>query len=231
MEQLLPGLTFAPNMHPLVVHFPIAFWVAATLAWFFAVLRRKDDAWRFGLWLHLFALVGAAVAVALGYWATESMGHDSPGHDLVHVHRDFMLVASAMAVLVTGGAWWKRDAGRGWRLGFALASAVLLTVMTLGADRGAELVYRYGVGVSRETPAGSGHGHGGGAAHDAPHHPAGAPPGAGVARPPVAPLTGSAPPPMPAPSAPAAPDPAISMEKSELAPTKVPPKGHGNHTH
>ena len=231
MEQFLPGLTFAPNLHPLVVHFPIAFWVAATLAWFFALLRRKDDAWRFGLWLHTLGLVGAAVAIALGYWAAENLGHDSPGHELVHVHRDFMLVASGLAVLLTGAAWWKRDAGRGWRLGFSLASAAVLTVMTLGADRGAELVYRYGVGVSRETPAESGHGHGGGDDHDAPHPATSAPHAAGVAHPPEVSSTGTAPSPIPSASASAAPKPANPTEKSAPVPTKVRPKGHGDHTH
>lgn len=44
MEQLLPGLTSAPNLHPMVVHFPIAFWVAATGAWAWAVVRKHDDA-------------------------------------------------------------------------------------------------------------------------------------------------------------------------------------------
>ena len=43
MEQLLPGLTSAPNLHPMVVHFPIAFWVAATGAWSWAVVRKHED--------------------------------------------------------------------------------------------------------------------------------------------------------------------------------------------
>lgn len=147
MDSLLPGLD-ASNIHPLFVHFPIAFWVAATGAWSLAVLRRTDDAWKFGLWLHLLALLGAGAAIAAGYWATNLLGHDAPGHDKVHVHRDYMLIATGLAAVITGVAWWKREGGQRWRVGSALASLVLLGVMTLGADRGAELVYRYGVGVA-----------------------------------------------------------------------------------
>ena len=152
MEQLLPGLTSAPNLHPMVVHFPIAFWVAATGAWSLALARKRDDAWRFGRWLHLLGLLGAAVAVGFGFWATEEMGHDTPGHDLVHVHRDLMLVAAGMALVVTALAWWRGDASRRWRVGLMVGSLVLLGVMTIGADRGAELVFRYGIGVAGEAP-------------------------------------------------------------------------------
>lgn len=78
MDQLFPGLSHAPNLHPLVVHFPIAFWVAATGARSWAVVRKHDDAWRFGRWLHLLGILGAVVAVGFGFWATEKMGHDTP---------------------------------------------------------------------------------------------------------------------------------------------------------
>ena len=150
MEELFPGLTSAPNLHPMVVHFPIAFWVAATGAWVLALARGWDDAWRFGRWLHLLGVLGAAVAIGFGFWATAAMGHDSPGHEFVHVHRNFMLVAGGLALVLTALAWWRRGAGRRWRIGLTLGSLILLGVMTLGADRGAELVYRYGVGVAAD---------------------------------------------------------------------------------
>lgn len=152
MDQLLPGFAHAPNLHPAVVHFPIAFWVAATGVWVIAGFASRDQSWRFGLWLHTLAVAAAALAVALGFWATEKMGHDSPGHDLVHNHRDLMLVATGLAVVVTALGWWRRDAGRRWRLGLTAGSLILLAVVTLGADRGAELVFRYGVGVAGEPP-------------------------------------------------------------------------------
>lgn len=170
MEQLLPGLTSAPNLHPMVVHFPIAFWVAATGAWSWAVVRKHDDAWRFGRWLHLLGILGAVVAVGFGFWATEKTGHDTPGHDLVHVHRDLMLVASGVALAITALAWWRRDATRPWRVGLTLGSLVLLGLMTIGADRGAELVFRYGIGVAGEAPPHSdGHDHSHGDHEAEPH--------------------------------------------------------------
>lgn len=163
MEQLLPGLSSAHNLHPMVVHFPIAFWVAATGAWLLAVARKRDEAWRFGLWLHLLGVLGATAAVAFGFWATNKMGHDSPGHDLVHVHRDIMLWATGLALTVTALGWWKRTAKL--RVPLTAMSVVLVSLLAVGADRGAELVFRYGMGVAQEAPPEPTHTH----SHDDDH--------------------------------------------------------------
>jgi uncharacterized membrane protein len=160
METLFPGLTHAPNLHPLAVHFPIVLWLVAAGAWGFAVAFHRDRAWRFGLWLHTLGLAGAGVAIALGFWATEKMGHDSPGHDLIHLHRDIMLIATGLALFITLVGWWRQHSGRAWRIGLTLASALLVAIMAIGADRGAELVFRYGVGVAGEpAPHSDNHSH------------------------------------------------------------------------
>lgn len=139
----------------MVVHFPIAFWVAATGAWFVALLRKNDDAWRFGLWLHVLGLLGGAGAAGFGFWAAEKMGHDSPGHALIHVHRDITLWTMGLAFIVTCLGWWKRTAKM--RVPIAAMSVVLVGLLAVGADRGAELVFRYGMGVADETPPKSAH--------------------------------------------------------------------------
>lgn len=161
MEFLLPGLLFAPNLHPMMVHFPIAFWLAASGAWAVGLVRRNDASWRFGIWLHTLGFTGATLAVAFGFWASAQMGHGSPGHDLVHVHRNFMLVATAISALITVVSWWKRDADGRWRFILSAMSVVLVVVMTIGADRGAELVFRYGVGVANDPPPHAMHEHDG----------------------------------------------------------------------
>lgn len=171
VEELFPGLTSAPNLHPMVVHFPIAFWLAAAGAWVVGLLRKNDVAWRFGLWLHTMGLASAAVAIAFGYWATSETGHDAPGHDLVHVHRDLMLWTTAVAVVVTGLGWWKRSAR--FRSPLVLLSLVLVGFLSFGADRGAALVFQYGMGVASEPPPETEHSHGHGddehgSSHDTP---------------------------------------------------------------
>lgn len=153
MEQVLPGLASATNLHPMLVHFPIAFWLAATGAWAFGLLRKNDVVWSFGLWLHSWGLLGAGLAAALGFWASSQMGHETPGHDLVHVHRDLMLWTTGLAVVVTGLGWWKKN--EGYRVPLTLLSVVLVVLLTFGADRGAALVYRHGMGVAVDASSAS----------------------------------------------------------------------------
>lgn len=149
MSELFPGLTMAPNIHPLIVHFPIALWSAALFFSVVGALRAHEDLFRTGRWLVYLGTLGAAAALATGYWATEKMGHDAPGHDLVHVHRDFMLIASGLGLLTTGLFFWLRTRTRGTGRWVCVAAlALTVAVMTLGADRGAALVYVHGVGVA-----------------------------------------------------------------------------------
>ncbi len=109
--------------------------------------------------MHTLGIIGAVWALGFGWWAAELLGHDSPGHDLVHNHRDFMIAASVLSLSITGLAWWKRHEHGRWRIGLLALSLVLVVVMALGSDRGAELVYRYGVGVSNEPFPESDHDH------------------------------------------------------------------------
>ena len=152
MGSLLSGLDSAVHLHPMLVHFPIAFWVAGCTMWCYSIVRSKDTAWNAGLWLHTAGALSALAAVSAGYLSTSIMGHDSPGHGSVHVHRDLMLWATGLSVVLTGLAWWRLRAGIRWRLGILLLSLVQAAVMTLGADRGAVLVYQMGVGVDRVAP-------------------------------------------------------------------------------
>jgi uncharacterized membrane protein len=147
MDTLLPGLKSAINLHPMIVHFPIVFWVSATAMWSYSQIRASSGAWRSGLWLHTAGAVAALAAVAAGYLGTSLMGHDSPGHAQVHVHRDIMLWATGLSLLVTGLAWWRSHSARIGRLPLLLLSILQVGVMTIGADRGAVLVYQLGVGV------------------------------------------------------------------------------------
>jgi uncharacterized membrane protein len=154
MENVLPGIVHAPNIHPLFVHFPIALWSVALLFWGISVVvAKKERPWLFGRWLLYLGTLAALVTAATGLIAADRMGHDAPGHDLVHVHRDFMLAATGLGLATTAAAFLLRNATGVRSKAIPLVMLIVtVLVMTVGADRGAELVYRYGIGTAGESP-------------------------------------------------------------------------------
>lgn len=148
LEEIFPGLAHVPNVHPLFVHFPIALWLVAGLFCVIGSLRQRGDLFAAGRWLLYLGALGAAVAVGTGLWAADTMGHDSPGHELVHVHRDLMLAASGIGLTATTAAWvLRKRQSAGARWGFTA-----LALATIGADRGAALVFQYGIGTAAQAP-------------------------------------------------------------------------------
>ena len=123
-------------------------------------LSKRDDFLQTARWLLYLGTLGAIVATASGVLAANQLGHDGAGHDLVHVHRNMMYGATLLAVAVSGIVFFLRsrnDMAMRW----ALVGLLLLSTaaMTLGADRGALLVFRYGIGTAGQEPPHSEHGH------------------------------------------------------------------------
>lgn len=166
MDDLLPGLSQSLNVHPLFVHFPIALWSFAFLLWTLGQFLDRKDLRSAGRWTLYAGTLGGLLTVATGYIASNGLGHDSAGHDFVHVHRDFMLAATGAAVLTTALAFFLRSSASP-KANWLVTGALFLTVAvtTLGADRGAVLVYTYGMGT-KTAPKGSGSGHSHGAPAD-----------------------------------------------------------------
>jgi uncharacterized membrane protein len=164
MDGLLPGLAGNADIHPMFVHFPIALWPTALAFYAFGVFKDHEGARQAGRWMLYAGTAAAAVAIATGFLAADRLGHDSVGHDAVHVHRNFMIAAALVAAGAAGGA--KLAVARASKRLQIVAVIVLsaaVGVATLGADRGAHLVFGMGVGVSTEPPpaAKPAHDHGG----------------------------------------------------------------------
>ena len=172
IETLFPGLAGLSNIHPLFVHFPIAFWLGALLLEGLAVTRderlHSTAAW----FLHLGTLT-ALVTVPTGFAAehaaalADPLGHHGPAHQPIHVHRTWMLVTTGVGFCVSAYFVWV-DRRLKWpfhRWGLLAATTLLAALVAMGADRGAQLVYEFGIGVRPallKTPAATGdtgHGH------------------------------------------------------------------------
>ena len=157
-----------PNLHPLMVHFPIAL---ISLSAFFhlgaLVVRNKPDcATHCAVLAHTTLWLGAIAAiptVLFGWQAFNSVSHDDASHAAMLVHRSWALSTLAvLAVLAIWDAWRSKvKAIPVWWFAAAVIGAWAMVAIT--AWHGGELVYRHGLGVM-SLPASEvdqhGHAHG-----------------------------------------------------------------------
>ncbi len=147
LETLLPGAQRLQNIHPLLVHFPLAFLPASALVYVLAWLGGRDSwAWT-GLGLLVLGTVSAVAAAATGLRADDGVMIDpSVREHLLDSHRLLMLTTVGLSIALTAWALAARPCpARGRRL-FLILFVVLLIVMSRGADYGGRMVYDYNAG-------------------------------------------------------------------------------------
>lgn len=153
-----------PNLHPLLVHFPIAlisvsafFHVAASVA------RGKTCAEHCAVLADTTLWLGALAAlptVFFGWQAFNSVNHDEAGHAAMLAHRAWALATLAVLVTLAGWDFWRKkvDSSPAWWFTVAVIGAWSMVATT--AWHGGELVYRHGLGVMSLPVAEAGHDHG-----------------------------------------------------------------------
>ena len=149
IEKLLPGIAHLQNIHPLVVHFPIAFLTGCVFFYVIALLTRKETLALTAFFLLLLGTLGAAAAVGTGIYAEPRvlLSPSVRGH-LLAKHEDFMLTTLCISLILTVWAAIARPFPRKGRILFILLLFGLLGIMSVGADYGARMVYDYNAGGS-----------------------------------------------------------------------------------
>jgi uncharacterized membrane protein len=148
---MLPGLKTALNYHPLFVHFPIVLWLLALLFELLAVWRGSDDVQRTASRMLYLGTLAAIVTVMTGFAAQKSI---PPGdaQRVVGIHEALMLVSTSLALALCIFAWVMRKSFTAQLRKMLLLGLVVLGILlTLGTDRGAQLVYGYGAAVNWST--------------------------------------------------------------------------------
>ncbi|WP_305908233.1 DUF2231 domain-containing protein [Methylomarinum sp. Ch1-1] len=153
-SSIMPGIAAMENIHPLLVHFPIAFLSAFILVDFAGSLAGKAS-WRqaAGWFLYLGTLT-AALTVAAGLAAAASVSHGDNVHAIMERHQymgiSILLLASLLSLwrllsrgVIQGGA----------NVLYLLLVAVLGGLVVLTADLGGLMVYKYGVAVETSEPS------------------------------------------------------------------------------
>ena len=150
-------MTALPNLHPAVVHFPIALLIVA-VAFDLASLLLRRCRWldRAAAALFLLGALGAWGALLSGEEAEEGLhGLSAEVGELIEEHEGWgkrtLIAAAVLALLRLGVAWRDRNEALprlvGARAALVLAAAGSLWVLFETADRGAALVYSHGVAV------------------------------------------------------------------------------------
>ena len=146
---MLPGAQHLQNIHPLVIHFPIAFLMGAALLYFLAWLFRSDRFARSAFVVLVMGALSLAVAVATGLYAEQGvMISLSVREHLLGPHKNAMLVTSAICAILAVWAIVARPFPKKGRLLFLFLLLVMIGAMTVGADFGGRMVYDYNAGGS-----------------------------------------------------------------------------------
>jgi uncharacterized membrane protein len=147
LESLLPGVQHLQNIHPIMVHFPIAFLTGAALFYALAWIARHDILASAAFLLLILGTLSAGAAVGTGLYAEEGvMVSQSVREHLLDHHEDLMLTMTGMSVVLSIWALWKRPFPEKGRPFFVFLLLAMLVVMSVGADYGARMVYDYNAG-------------------------------------------------------------------------------------
>lgn len=160
-----------PNWHPMFVHFTVGLLTTATLIYVIAgFLQNKDTqatAKTAALWM-LWAGAGFTVfTVITGILAFGSVAHDDPSHLAMKDHRLWALATAAFFIIL--GLWSFLKVRKGGALPGFFAPLLVVGVILLSMTglKGADLVYRHGLGVmSLPESEGEDHSHEEGEGHD-----------------------------------------------------------------
>jgi uncharacterized membrane protein len=148
-----PGAHGLQNIHPLVVHYPIAFLTASIPIYFLAWILHSETLEWVGLWLLGLGTLGAVVAVSTGLWASEGVmiAPSVRAHILVY-HERLMLTVLALSIVLAGWALLARPMPQKGRTCFVIGLVLMAAVLAKGADYGGWMVYGYNAGGSLPQP-------------------------------------------------------------------------------
>lgn len=147
IARLLPGLDHVQNIHPLVVHFPIALLSAGVLLYFFALVAASEPLKWTALWVLALGALGAIVALATGLYIEDAvMVAPSVREALLHPHKRLMIASSAIAIALTGWAFVARPMPERGRYVFLIGLLAMLALIVKGADYGGRMVFDYNAG-------------------------------------------------------------------------------------
>ena len=140
-----------PNWHPIFVHFTVALITISALCYFIGFVSMKYSFGRefliVGRWCLWFGAIAAIATVIAGFMAYYSVAHDAPSHEAMTVHRNWAIATFIIILIVAFWSAWLYYKNKAISFTFVLSMVIAFSLVSITAWHGAELVYRYGLGV------------------------------------------------------------------------------------
>ena len=145
-----------PNWHPIFVHFTVGLYSAAAGFYLLVFLTERisliskfyssefEVVARWCLWSVAMITIFTVLA---GLQAYNTVNHDGPSHLAMINHRNWALPTASSILLVAIWSAWRYYRHRAVTFTFILAVLIVQVLLLSTAWRGAELVFRYGLGV------------------------------------------------------------------------------------
>jgi uncharacterized membrane protein len=147
LETLFPGVTHLQNIHPLAVHFPIAFLAGASLLYLLAWSLRRETLAATACALLILGALSAAAAAGTGLYSEDGvMIARSVRAHLLHEHKVYMFWTTTLSIVLAAWAAARGPFPEKRRWLFLLLLITMLTCLSLGSDLGARMVYGYNAG-------------------------------------------------------------------------------------
>ena len=148
--ELIPE--WAPNIHPMIVHFPIALFLVAIFMDVLGYFLPKE--WwdeKKNLILHGLSGIAAVVTYFSGKEAADTVFIEAETQNLLTAHADWAEYTAwfigLYALLRIGVYFWGKSEIKLVKIGLTVLSFVGAFLLYQTGDRGAQMVYQYGVGV------------------------------------------------------------------------------------
>ena len=157
-------ITILPNVHPIFVHFTVALLIVAAImhaiSHFMPQGSLRNQLSMVGRWNLWIGIASTLFTVAAGWYAYNTVSHDTPSHVAMTEHRNWAMTTFAVLMIIAAWEYYlhRRGLGRSWLFTVLLVVAASLLAST--AWHGGELVYRYGLGVM-SMPKAEDHNHAG----------------------------------------------------------------------
>lgn len=138
------------NIHPLIVHFPIALFIASFIfRGLSQFIKREslDSAARWSLW---FGTLMAIVSLVTGLLAAKQAEHSGAVHEIMELHEKLAWIVTGLGVLLCLGGFFADKITRGifGKGVIFVLQATQVVLLCWAGHLGGRMVYEFGVGTS-----------------------------------------------------------------------------------